>query len=124
MGTKVKLLGAMAMIAAGTTAVQAEDVTLRTADHNGAAELARGDYARAERILAASLKVTPNDADLLLNQALLFQRTGRADAARAAFRQVLAQGDEAVTLSNGGAQSAHALARAGLQSGSTFVAAR
>lgn len=124
MRTITKILGAAALATLGCGSVQAEDAVLRAADHNGAPELARGDYAKAERVLAASLKVAPNDTDLLLNQALLLQRTGRSEAARAVFRQVLAQGDEAVTLRNGGSQSAHVLARAGLQSSGTFIAVR
>lgn len=120
----MKLAGALAL-ATGATMASAEDATLRTADHNGARELSRGDYARAERVLAASLKVSPRDADLLLNQALLLQRTGRADEARAVFRLVLAQADETVVMGHGATASAHALARTGLSAGSaTVVAAR
>lgn len=125
MRTMTKWLGAAALALSCTTVAQAGEAVLRTADHNGAMEISRGDYAAAERVLAASLKVSPNDADLLLNRALLLQRTGRADEARATFRQVLAQDDEAVTLSGGGSRSAHALARAGLNAGNAaFLAAR
>ena len=123
MRTMIKWLGAMAVAILGTAAVHAEDPALRSADHNGALEISRGDYAKAERVLAASLKVAPNDADLLLNRALLLQRTGRADEARAAFRQVLAVEDEAVVLSDGRSRNAHALAQAGLRSANTTVVA-
>ncbi len=120
-----KWLGAIVLATLGTAAAQAEDAALRTADHNAALEISRGDYAKAERVLAASLKIAPRDADLLLNRAILLQRTGRADEARATFRQVLALDDEAVELSDGNARYAHAMARAGLRSGSAaMVAAR
>lgn len=118
-----KWLGAAALAMLSSVAVQAEEAALRTADHNAALEISRGDYAKAERVLAASLKIAPRDADLLLNRAILLQHTGRAEEARATFRQVLALDDEAVELSSGNARSAHAMARAGLRSGSAAIAA-
>lgn len=120
----MRWVGTLALVGLCATAANAESSAVRTADHNGALEISRGDYAKAERVLTASLKVAPRDADLLLNRALLLQRTGRTDEARAAFREVLAVEDEAIEMSNGDARFAHAVARAGLRSSNALVAAR
>ena len=119
-------MGVIAVAMFGATALSAaRDEGLRSADHNGAPELVRGDYIGAERVLTAARLVAPRDADLLLNQALLYQRSGRADAARDLYRQVLTQPDDQMLLAGGRWHSAHALARAGLRAGGgTVIATR
>ncbi|WP_181814682.1 tetratricopeptide repeat protein [Sphingomonas aracearum] len=84
-------------------------------DHNGAAQIAQGDYPAAERVLVRSLKVDANDPELLLNLATVYARTDRADRARALYQQVLAAPDERLAVGGGDVLRAHALAQSGLQ---------
>ena len=83
-------------------------------DHNGAAQIARGDYASAERVLVRSLKVDANDPELLLNLATVYARTDRADRAREIYQQVLASPDERLAIGEGETLRAHMLAQSGL----------
>jgi len=82
---------------------------------NGAAQILKGDYAAAERVILAQEKMFPGDPDLLLNLASVYRRTGRADEARALYRAVLARPDEMMDLSDTAEpRTAHYLARAAL----------
>ena len=83
-------------------------------DFNGAAEIQRGDYAAAERVIAHQLRMWPGDADLLLNLATVYRQTGRVSEARALYRSILAQPDDVMDLPSRAPQSSHALARSGL----------
>lgn len=84
------------------------------ADHNGAPQIARGDYAAAERVLMRSLKVDADDPELLLNLATVYARTQRSDQAKALYRQVLAAPDERLSMNDGGTLRAHIAAQSGL----------
>ena len=81
---------------------------------NGAAPIARGDYAAAEREIVAQRGLFPNDTDLMLNLATVYLRTGRPEAARRVYQAVLAQPDEEVVLRDATSVRTHALASAAL----------
>ncbi len=83
-------------------------------EHNGAEAIARSDYGAAEREIERGRRLFPNDADLLLNLATVYRATGRADAARTLYAQVLTGPNESVLMPASGSVSAHAVARAGL----------
>lgn len=82
-------------------------------DFSGAAPLMQGDYAAAERAIDRELRMFPGSPDLLLNLAIVYARTDRADQARRLYAQVLAQPDEMLD-SGRATMSAHAIARRGL----------
>ena len=105
---------AVAVLAAGGIASGAAAADFMPADHNGAVEIVRGDFAKAERVLVAARQVSPRDPELMLNLAVVYAKAGRPDAARALYRQVKAQPDEEMLLNGGAAVSSHALADAAL----------
>ena len=82
--------------------------------NNAHAEIMRGDFAIAERQLTEARRVFPDDADLMLNLALVYANTGRASAARSLYRSVLDRPDEDLLLAHDRHASAHALAKLGL----------
>ena len=84
-------------------------------NHNGYVQIARGDYAAAERVLVSERRIFPNDPDLLLNLALVYSHTGRVEAARSLYQRVLTAPDADLDLPRGGIVSAHALAAAALR---------
>ncbi len=106
----MKRLGLGLVMALGTVApAWAQD------DFNGATQILKGDYAGAERVILAQQRMFPADADLMLNLAAAYQRTGRTTEARALYRAVLSRPDEAMDLPNADRpRSSHALAEAGL----------
>ena len=111
------LLKAAALAALMATGAAAQDFS-------GAAALARGDYAAAERAIAAQQRLFPRDADLLINLAQVYARTGRTAEAARLYREVAAQPDDALDLPDGRVASSHALAGKGLQRLTVALAAR
>lgn len=85
-----------------------------SSDFSGAAELQRGDYAAAERVIRHQLEMWPGDADLLLNLATVYRRTGRSNDARAVYSAVLARPEDVIDLSDRTSRSSHVVARIGL----------
>jgi Flp pilus assembly protein TadD len=85
-----------------------------TGDHNGAAQIAAGDYVAAERVLVRSLRVDANDPELLLNLAAVYAKTERQGGARTLYARVLAGPDERLAIGGGSVARAHALAQTGL----------
>lgn len=83
-------------------------------DHNGYAEIIRGDYSAAERSLVASRRTFPEHPDLTLNLAAVYRHKGRINEAVALYRDVLARPDEMVTLSAKRVESSHKLAKLAL----------
>ncbi len=112
-----KAIAAGAMLLVSTGAVQAQDFA-------GAGHILRGDLAAAERAIQAEQRLVPRDADLLLNLAFVYARTGRQAEARRLYRQVAAQPDELLDLPARRTVRAHAVAAAGLQRLDQQVAAR
>ena len=76
--------------------------------------LASGDYARAERVLAAEQRIFPGSPEVLVNLAAVYARTGRVQQAAALYRNVLLREDVLLDLSADRAVSSHVLAETGL----------
>lgn len=91
-------------------------------DFSGARQIAAGDYAGAERAITMQQGLFPRDADLMLNLAIVYRRTGRTEEARRLYEAVLTQPDELLDLPNGRTVKAHALANDGLRRLNTVAA--
>lgn len=116
----MKKLLALVGTALAATAAQASDLQ----GFAGAREIARGDYAAAERVIVEQQRLFPRDADLLINLAYVYARTGRQAEARRLYQQVAAQPDELLDLSGQRTAKAHRVAAAGLRRLDQQVAAR
>lgn len=114
---KLLVLVGAALFATGT---QASDLQ----GFAGAKEIARGDYVAAERVILEQQRLFPRDADLLINLAYVYARTGRQAEARRLYQQVTAQPDEMLDMSGQRTVRAHRVAAAGLQRLDQQVAAR
>jgi Flp pilus assembly protein TadD len=112
-----RLMTAGVLLLGAATAAQAQDFA-------GAAQIMRGDLAGAERAIQAEQRLFPRDADLLLNLAYVYARTGRQAEARQLYRQVAAQPDELLDMPAQRTARAHAVAAMGLQRLDRQVAAR
>ena len=76
------------------TLVSLGAATAASAQQRNAPQLiAAGDYRAAEQQLDADRKIFPQEPELLLNLAAVYQYTGRTEQARALYRQILAQPD-------------------------------
>ena len=104
------------LIAGGAGTASAENF-------NGAAQIARGDYAAAERIIVREQRLFPRDTDLLINLATVYARTGRIAEARRTYALAAAQPDEALDLTGSRTVSSRALATGALRSLDREVAA-
>ena len=97
----------------------------QTIGFNGADALARGDYGRAEQVIDRTRKMFPELPELMLNLALVYRHTGRAEQARTLYDEVLRRPDTVMDASvRGQTVSAHAVATAGLASMNDRIAAR
>ena len=104
------ILAAAALVATGTASAQ-------TIGFNGADEIARGDYAGAERMIAKTRTLFPRYPELMLNLAVVYRHTGRAAEARSLYQEVLREPDEVMDLrANRSEASSHRVAQAGLLS--------
>lgn len=94
-------------------------------DRMGYKAIAAGDFAAAERSITAERRIFPHQPELALNLATVYGRTGRVDAARTLYRDVLASAPVDLVLADGATYSSHALAKAGLaRLGQEAIAAR
>jgi Flp pilus assembly protein TadD len=116
----MKKLLAMVGTVLVATAAQASDLQ----GFAGAKEIARGDYVAAERLILEQQRMFPRDADLLINLAYVYARTGRQAEARRLYEQVVAQPNELLDLSKQRTAKAHRIAAAGLKRLDQQVAAR
>jgi thioredoxin-like negative regulator of GroEL len=85
------------------------------ADNCGAQALASGNYAKAEMLIAGSLKKAPADPVLLLNLARVYDATDRAEQGRALYARVLSRQDVQLETLSGAPVWSHALANARLK---------
>ncbi len=97
--------------ALAATPVAAQGGAIRTAHE----ALARGDYARAERVLVAERRIFPGKSEVTLNLAAVYARTDRAPLAVSLYERVLADDDVLMDIDAGGTVSAHRLAKAALR---------
>jgi tetratricopeptide (TPR) repeat protein len=118
-GAMKKLLAMVGTVLVATAA-QASDLQ----GFAGAKEIARGDYVAAERLILEQQRMFPRDADLLINLAYVYARTGRQAEARRLYEQVVAQPNELLDLSKQRTAKAHRIAAAGLKRLDQQVAAR
>ncbi|PAX06792.1 hypothetical protein CKY28_15640 [Sphingomonas lenta] len=72
--------------------------------------IALGDYARAERMLLAEQKRTPERPELLLNLAAVYAKTNRVAEARALYAEVLDRPAVALDMLSGRTVSSHDVA--------------
>lgn len=80
---------------------------------NGAEEIMRGDYAAAERLIERQRNLFAWDGDLVLNLAIVYRRTDRAEQARALYQKLMQMPDEEID-AGGKVTTTHTLARRGL----------
>lgn len=85
-----------------------------TPDRMGYRAIAAGDFVAAERSITAERRIFPHRPELTLNLATVYSRTGRVEAARALYREVLSAAPVDLVLADGDSYSSHALAEAGL----------
>ena len=94
-------------------------------DRTGYQAIAKGDLRTAEATLAAERRIFPKRPELLLNLAAVYGRTGRPEAARALYDQVLTQPDASMLMPSGASASSHDLAERGMgQLNATMMATR
>ncbi len=79
-------------------------------EFNGAAEMARGDYSAAEKIIVKQRKMFANDADLIVNLATVYRKTNRADEARVLYLRLLKLPNEDLEMA-GRQTTSHRVAR-------------
>lgn len=82
---------------------------------NGAAALMRGDYVAAEKTINNERRTFENDADLLLNLAMIYRHTNRPEQARALYRKIMDAPDELLDTPTG-PMRAHLIAARALAS--------
>ena len=110
-------------VAAAAALLVATGGTATAQNFNGAEYLARGDATGAERVIMAQQRLFPHDADLLLNLAAVYARTGRQAEARRMYQAVIAQPDEELDLAGRRTATAHLIAAEGLRRLPVSVAA-
>lgn len=88
--------------------------------------IAAGDYARAERLLLAERRETPERPELMLNLAAIYRETGRPELARALYAEILDQKPVAVDMMSGKTVLSHDIAATAMASlpSATAIAAR
>ena len=111
MGQQFRSAAMAVSVALGVTAVPA---LAGNTDRMGYQAIAAGNLAAAERTITAERRIFPHQPELALNLATVYGRTGRADAARNLYREVLALEPVDLVLADGASYSSHAIARAGL----------
>lgn len=107
MRTAVLLLAAAPL--AFALPAQAQDTTV------SASLISAGSYDKAESKLLDQLRARPDTPELMINLAAVYARTGRTGEARTLYRQVLAQDDVLMDLSETRTAGSHVLAQAGLR---------
>lgn len=82
-------------------------------EFNGSTELARGDYAAAEKIIVQQRKMFANDADLIVNLAMVYRKTNRVEEARSLYQRLLKLPSEDLDMA-GRQTTSHRVAREAL----------
>lgn len=113
----LEVAAVVALIAGGASVASAEAF-------NGAAQIARGDYAKAERDIVAQRRLYPDSVDLQINLATVYVRTGRTAEARRMYQAVAVQPDEELNLNGRPSAWSHELAAQALRELPTQMAAR
>ena len=85
------------------------------AERTGFQAIAAGNYAMAERQIAAGLRADPDRPELMLNMAAVYVQTGRIAQARSMYAAVLGEPVAAMDMPSGAVVSSHDVATRGLQ---------
>lgn len=101
----------MMMIAALLAAAASPAVA---GERTGYMSIAAGNLERAERTLESARRADPNRPEVLLNLAAVYGQTGRTDAARGLYREVLAGDPIRVDMPSGATVTSHEVAQRGL----------
>ena len=86
-----------------------------TEQPNAHLAIAAGDYAAAERQLLAEQRIFPARAEVMLNLAAVYAKTGRVAEARAMYHRVLALKPVAMDVADGQVTASHAVAQRGVR---------
>jgi Flp pilus assembly protein TadD len=105
----------MSVLIAAATAGIAGVMPVNAAETNGYKLIVLGNYSAAEREIAQERRLFPHDADLLINLATVYLRTGRVAAARDIYYDVLARPNEELDLPQQGSSWSHTIAASALQ---------
>lgn len=105
----VIVVGGLAALTSAAPAL-AQGLAVRTS-HDA---IARGDWAKAERVLVAEQRIFPDRAEVMLNLAAVYASTGRPALARSTYRDVLSRADVMMDRADGSVVSAHSVAQKGL----------
>ncbi len=85
------------------------------AERTGFMAISAGNYAMAERQIAAGLRADPERPELMLNMAVVYAQTGRTTEARSMYAAVLGEPAVAMDMPSGAVMSSHDVASRGLQ---------
>ncbi len=110
-------LMAVAIIAIAGTSSQ-----LFASETNGYQAIVAGNFSGAEQQIVRERRLFPHDSDLLINLALVYQRTGRVAAARQLYQDVLARPDEELDIAGQQSRWSHAIAAEALDRLDSVVA--
>ena len=83
-------------------------------DRTGYQSIASGDLRAAEATLNAERRIFPDRPELMLNLAAVYGRTGRVDAARQMYAEVMTRPAVSMLTPSGAAVSSHDLAQRGM----------
>jgi Flp pilus assembly protein TadD len=83
-------------------------------EFSGYAEIKRGDFVAAEKMLIAQRRIFPADADLAINLAAVYMHQGRFSEARALYNQVMARPNDLLDMEADRNIWSHDAATAGL----------
>lgn len=108
--------------AAAAMAIMAAAAPVHANDRTAFQVIAAKDYARAERMLIAERRASPERPELLLNLAAIYRQTGRAAEARALYAEVLDRPAVALDMLSGRTVSSHDVATTSLASLATATA--
>ncbi|MEH3047758.1 tetratricopeptide repeat protein [Sphingomonas adhaesiva] len=111
---------ATAMVAAAAMVA----VPAAAKDRTGYRAIAAGDFAQAQATLAQERAIFPDRPELMLNQAAVFARTGRAAEARVLYGEVMARQPVALDLPDGSVASSHTVAQRGMARLAATMASR
>lgn len=93
-------------------------------DRTGYQAIAAGNYSEATRRIEAERRIFPDRPELMLNLALAYARTGKANEARALYSNVLQRPVVAMDMPDGSIVSSHDVATRGLSRLTTTLATR
>jgi thioredoxin-like negative regulator of GroEL len=102
--------------AAAVLASVALAAPIHAKDRTGYQAIAAGDLAKAERTLVAERRIFPDRAELMLNLAAIYLRTGRIAEANALYSKVLARPATMMDLPSGRGATSHQVATTALAS--------